>query len=106
MAWIFLIFAGIAEIVGVICLKLAEGFTRLKPTIAFIAVGGMSLYLLSLALRTIPIGTAYGIWTGIGSVGTVLAGMLFFKEPKDIKRLLLISCIIIGIIGLKVTSGH
>ncbi|MBN3525047.1 DMT family transporter [Paenibacillus apiarius] len=104
MNWIFLILAGFAEIGGVISLKKSDGFRKLAPTLCAIAFGGASFYLLSSSLRTIPIGTAYGIWTGIGSAGSVLAGMIFFKEPKEWKRLLFISLIVISLIGLKLST--
>ncbi len=104
MAWILLIIAGLCEIVGVISLKLTESFTKVKPTITCILFGGLSFYLLSSAVQTLPVGTAYAIWTGIGSAGSVLVGMLFFHESKDIIRILLISGIVISIIGLKVAA--
>lgn len=99
-----LIIAGLAEVGGVISLKLTEGFTKVKPFIACIIFGGLSFYLLSQSLQTLPIGIAYAIWTGIGSVGSVIIGMLFFNESKDIKRIMLISGIVISIIGLKLVA--
>ncbi|MBM7702406.1 DMT family transporter [Metabacillus iocasae] len=104
MAWITLILAGFCEVGLVIFLKLSDGFKRLWPSLGFILFGGLSFYLLSLSLVDLPIGTAYAIWTGIGSAGSVVVGMLFFKEPKDIKRILLILCIITGVVGLKLTA--
>ncbi|WP_078381614.1 DMT family transporter [Sutcliffiella halmapala] len=104
MAWIFLTIAGFCEIGAVLALKKAEGFKRLVPSISFIIVGMMSFYFLSLALTEIPMGTAYAIWTGIGSAGSVLLGMLLFKESKSVIRMLLLSFIIIGVVGLKITS--
>lgn len=105
MAWIFLLIAGFAEIGSVISLKLADGFKKFLPSMAVLFFGSLSFYFLSLSITVLPIGTAYAIWTGIGSVGSVLIGMIFFHEPKDIKRILLITCIIIGTIGIKLTSG-
>ncbi|MDT2047889.1 QacE family quaternary ammonium compound efflux SMR transporter [Priestia aryabhattai] len=104
MAWIALIGAGICEVGFVIFLKLSDGFKRLLPSIGFSVFSLASFYLLSLALREIPIGTAYSIWTGVGAVGSVLLGMFLFNEKKDWKRLLFISFIVIGVIGLKFTS--
>ncbi|PWW20294.1 quaternary ammonium compound-resistance protein SugE [Cytobacillus oceanisediminis] len=104
MAWMMLIIAGLAEIGGVISLKLTEGFTKIKPTISCLLFAGISFYLLSASVQTLPVGTAYAIWTGIGSAGSILIGMLFFKESKDIKRIILISGIVISIIGLKFVS--
>lgn len=104
MAWIYLIVAGFAEIIFVISLKYSQGFKRLKPSLICIIAMATSFYTLSLALLTIPIGTAYGIWTGIGSVGSVTAGMLFWGESREIKKIIFISCIFIGVIGLKITS--
>ncbi|WP_079526555.1 MULTISPECIES: DMT family transporter [Halobacillus] len=104
MSWIFLLFAGIGEMSGMLFLKLSEGFRRKIPTLLAIVSGGLSLYFLSLSLKDLPIGTAYGIWTGIGSVGTVLLGILLFKEKASVKRLFFISCIVIGVVGLKLVS--
>ncbi|RBP01151.1 multidrug efflux SMR transporter [Rossellomorea aquimaris] len=104
MAWIFLIFAGFSEVVMVTFMKLSEGYKKLAPSIVSFAAGGISFYLLSLSLLDIPVSTGYGIWTGIGSAGAVLVGMIFFRETKDIKRLFFISCIIGSIIGLKMVS--
>ncbi|MFX3623453.1 MAG: multidrug efflux SMR transporter [Ectobacillus sp.] len=106
MAWLFLLIAGFAEIGSVISLKLAEGFTKLLPSTACLLFGSLSFYFLSLSLTALPIGTAYAIWTGIGSVGSVLVGMAFFHERKDRKRIFLIICIIAGVIGVKITSGQ
>ena len=105
MAWIFLIIAGIAEISGVSFMKLSNGFTRLKSSIGVLLSAGLSFYFLSLALLTIPIGTAYAIWTGIGAAGSVIVGMLFFRESRNPKRILFIGCILIGVIGLRLTGN-
>ncbi|WP_028400167.1 DMT family transporter [Ectobacillus panaciterrae] len=106
MSWFFLLIAGFAEIGSVISLKLAEGFKHFLPSVACLVFGSLSFYFLSLSLTVLPIGPAYAIWTGIGSVGSVLVGMTFFNEPKDIKRIFLIICIIIGTVGVKITSGQ
>jgi quaternary ammonium compound-resistance protein SugE len=101
MAWLYLIMAGMAEVGWAIGLKFTEGFTRPLPSIATVATMVVSFYLLSQALRTLPIGTAYAVWTGIGAVGTALLGMAFFDEPRSVLRLLSILLIILGIIGLR-----
>ncbi len=105
MAWIVLLIAGLGEVGGVISLKLSEGFTKLKPSIFTILFGGLSFFMLSLALKVLPVGTAYAIWTGIGSAGSVLIGMYWFKEPKNRMQLFLITCIVISVIGLRVAEG-
>lgn len=104
MAWIFLTIAGICEIGAVASLKMAEGFKKILPSICFIVIGLSSFYFLSLALKEIPMSTAYAVWTGIGSAGSVLLGMIFFQESRDRIRIILLSFIIIGVIGLKISS--
>ncbi|QED49435.1 DMT family transporter [Cytobacillus dafuensis] len=104
MSWIFLLIAGIAEVGSVISLKQADGFKKLLPTISCVIFGSLSFYFLSLSLISLPVGTAYAIWTGIGSVGSVLAGMIFFKEPRSLIRIFLIMCIVTGVIGIKMTA--
>ncbi|BAU27886.1 quaternary ammonium compound-resistance protein SugE [Aneurinibacillus soli] len=106
MAWFFLLIAGFAEIGSVISLKLAEGFKNFSPSVACLLFGSVSFYFLSLSLTVLPVGTAYAIWTGIGSIGSVLVGMIFFNESKDRKRIVLIACITIGAVGVKITSGQ
>lgn len=104
MAWIYLIIAGIFEVVWAVALKYSQGFTRLKPSL--VTIGGMmvSFYLLALATKTLPIGTAYAIWTGIGALGTAILGMLIFHEPVTTLRILFLFLIFSGICGLKLTS--
>lgn len=92
------------EIAWAIGLKYSESFTKLYPSIATVILMILSFYFLSLALKSIPIGTAYAIWTGIGAIGTVIFGILFFNESYDIIRLLCIMLIIAGIVGLKIFS--
>ncbi|WP_236897108.1 DMT family transporter [Clostridium beijerinckii] len=106
MTWLMLIVAGLFETGWAIGLKYSEGFTRLIPSV--FAIIGMiaSFYFLSLALKSLPLGTAYAIWTGIGTVGTVALGIILFKEPVDIIRLICIGFIVIGIVGLKTVSSH
>lgn len=106
MAWLFLLIAGFAEVGSVISLKRAEGFTKWIPSAACLFFASISFYFLSLSLISLPVGTAYAIWTGIGSVGSVLAGMLFFNEPRSLRLALFIMFIITGSIGIKMTSGH
>jgi quaternary ammonium compound-resistance protein SugE len=102
--WIFLLIAGFAEIGSVISLKHAEGFKKIIPTVACIIFGSLSFYFLSLSLTSLPVGTAYSIWTGIGTIGSVLVGMTFFNEPKNLINGLMIIFIMIGVIGIKLTS--
>jgi quaternary ammonium compound-resistance protein SugE len=101
MDWLMLVLAGLLEIGWAIGLKYTEGFTRLLPSVATIAAMAASMTLLGLAARTLPIGTAYAVWTGIGTVGTALLGIALFGEPATFLRLLFVSLIVIGIGGLK-----
>lgn len=106
MEWLILIVAGILETGWAIGLKYSEGFTKLIPSI-FTVVGMIaSFYFLSLALKSLPLGTAYAVWTGVGTVGTVILGIILFKEPADIFRLICIGFIVVGIAGLKIVSPH
>jgi quaternary ammonium compound-resistance protein SugE len=104
MAWIYLIIAGIFEVIWAMGLKYSHGLTKLYPSL--ITLGGMiiSFYLLSLATKSLPIGTAYAIWTGIGALGTVLLGIILFNEPLNLLRVIFLGLILVGIIGLKLTS--
>lgn len=106
LAWFFLVIAGFAEVGSVISLKHAEGFKKFRPSVACLFFGILSFYFLSLALTSLPVGTAYAIWTGIGSAGSVIAGIIFFKEPRSFRLTLFIMCIIVGAVGIKMTSGH
>ncbi|MXQ52500.1 DMT family transporter [Shimazuella alba] len=105
MAWIYLIIAGLFEMGWAIGLKYTQSFTKLVPSIFTIICMIISLYLLSLSLKTLPIGTAYTIWTGIGAIGTVLFGMLFLGESREWIRIVFILFIVVGVVGLKVVSG-
>lgn len=106
MAWFVLIMAGLFEVGWAIGLKYTNGFTRPVPTLATVAAMAVSFALLGLALKSLPLGTAYAIWTGIGTVGTAILGMLLFHEPVEAARLVCIGLIVVGIIGLKlVTPG-
>nr|WP_304621521.1 quaternary ammonium compound efflux SMR transporter SugE [Rufibacter sp. XAAS-G3-1] len=100
-AWLYLIVAGICEIGWAIGLKYTEGFTKLWPTVITVVIMILSFVLLAQAMRTLPVGTAYASWTGIGAVGTVVLGMVLFNEPKDAVRLICIGLIIAGVLGLK-----
>lgn len=104
MYWLCLILAGLFEVGGIINLKLAEGFTKLKPTILFIVFLCLSFFFLSVSLIEIPISIGYGIWTGVGASGSVLLGMFLFKEPKNAKKLILVAGIIFSIVSLKLIS--
>ncbi|MCS7272901.1 MAG: multidrug efflux SMR transporter [Fimbriimonadales bacterium] len=104
MAWVYLVIAGLMEIVWATALKLSEGFTRLLPTVIALATAWASFWFLSLSARSIPIGTAYAVWVGIGAVGVALVGMVWFKESRDFWRLFFIGLIIVGVVGLKLVS--
>ena len=106
MSWTYLFIAGVFEIVWAIGLKYTQGFTRPLPSIITIAGMIVSFYFLSLATKVLPIGTAYAIWTGIGAVGAIILGVILFKEPFDLPRMLFMSLIVIGIIGLRFVSPH
>ena len=101
MEWIVLIIAGVFEVAFVVNMKLSDGFKNVKYTIFTIISACLSFFLLSLALKDIAVGTGYAVWTGIGAAGSVLIGMYFFKEKKSWKKLLFLSCIIFGVVGLK-----
>lgn len=105
MQWIFLFLAGILEMGWAIGLKFSDGFTRIVPSIFTILGMIFSFYFLSLSLKNLPLGTAYAIWTGIGTVGTVILGIIIFKEPISAARLICIGFILTGIIGLKIVSS-
>ncbi|KAA1037723.1 QacE family quaternary ammonium compound efflux SMR transporter [Macrococcus equipercicus] len=101
MSWITLIGAGIMEVLMVIALKNSNGFSNKKWSAIWFLLSLTSLFLLSLAIKEIPLGTAYGVWTGIGAMGSVVVGMLFFQEKVSLQKIILITLIIISIAGLK-----
>lgn len=101
MSWIYLIIAGLLEIGFTTCLKLSNNFTNLKWATGFLVCAVMSFVFLNKATATLPMGTAYAVWTGIGAVGTVLIGIFFFKEPAGFWRMFFISTLIFSILGLK-----
>ena len=105
MSWTILFLAGIFEIFWAVGLKYSDGFTKLFPTIFTIVTMIISFYLLSLALKALPIGTAYAVWVGIGTVGTVIAGIMLFGESMTLIRVISILFILLGIIGLKITTN-
>ncbi|MBX3714448.1 MAG: quaternary ammonium compound efflux SMR transporter SugE [Burkholderiales bacterium] len=104
MAWSILLLAGLAEVWWAVGLKYTDGFTRPLPTALTIAGMVVSVWLLAVALRTIPLGTGYAVWTGIGAVGTAIAGMVLFGESRDAARLACIALIVAGIAGLKLLT--
>ncbi len=103
-AWIYLILAGILEIGFASMLKLTENFTKLVPTLIFVVFAIGSFYSLTKAVNVIPIGTAYAVWTGIGVVGTIIIGIVFYKEPASAIRLVFLTTLVVSIIGLKFVS--
>lgn len=106
MAWVYLFIAGLIEVGWAIGLKYSEGFTKLIPTSLTIVGMTASYIFLAQALKTIPLGTGYAVWTGIGAVGTAILGILLFSESVHPVRILCIIIIIVGILGLKLSSGH
>lgn len=101
MSWILLTVSGLLEIAWAIGIKETQGFTRFWPSAYTLATMGVGFYLLSLAVRTLPIGTAYAVWVGIGAVGTAVVGMLFMGEPRTVLRLGSIALIVLGVVGLR-----
>ncbi len=104
MAWLILAIAGVFEVVWAIGLKYTDGFSRLWPSIGTGVAMVISVVMLSFALKSIPVGTGYAVWTGIGAVGTAILGILLFKEPATAARLVCIALIVSGIVGLKLVS--
>jgi quaternary ammonium compound-resistance protein SugE len=106
MAWTCLVIAGLMEVAWAIGLKYTEGWTKLYPSVVTAAAMIASFYFLSVAVKTLPIGTAYAVWTGIGTVGAAILGILIFGETREIGKIVCIVLIVAGIIGLKLTSTH
>ncbi len=104
MAWLIVIIAGLFEIGWAIGLKYTDGFTRLWPTIGTAASMLVSLGLLGVAMKTLPVGTAYAVWVGVGAVGTVILGIVLLDEPVNAARMISVALIIAGIVGLKLSS--
>jgi len=105
MNWIYLFIAGLFEIAWAIGLKYTDGWSRLWPSLITVVLMIASFYFLSLAVKSLPIGTAYAVWTGIGTVGAAILGMFLFDEPRDVVRIVCILLIVAGIVGLKFSSG-
>ena len=105
MSWIILFFAGLFEVGWAVGLKYTDGFTRPLPTVLTVGALVVSLGLLGLAMKELPLGTAYAIWTGVGAVGTVIAGIILFGESMALIRLLSVALIITGLVGLKVSAS-
>jgi quaternary ammonium compound-resistance protein SugE len=106
MAWIILVLAGLFEVGWAVGLKYTDGFTRLWPTVWTALAMVVSLWLLGTAMQTLPVGTAYSVWVGVGAVGTVLLGILLFGEPASAARLFSVALIIAGIVGLRIASSE
>ena len=104
MEWIYLVIAGFFEVGWAMGLKYSQGFTKILPSILTVIGMVASFYFLSLSLKSLPLGNAYAIWTGIGTVGTVILGIILFKEPFNVMRMICIVLIVIGIVGLKLIS--
>jgi quaternary ammonium compound-resistance protein SugE len=105
-AWLLLLAAGLLEIAWATGLRFTDGFARLAPTAVVLTIALLSFYLLAVAMRTIPMGTAYAVWSGIGATGVAVLGILWFKEPASLMRLAFIAMIVAGIIGLKWSAGN
>lgn len=104
MSWLILVLAGLCEVVWAIGLKYTEGFTRFWPSAITLIAMLVSVVLLGLAMKSIPVGTAYAVWTGIGTLGAVILGIYLFNEPATLARMLCLGLIVVGIIGLKAVS--
>jgi quaternary ammonium compound-resistance protein SugE len=106
MAWFLLVLAGLLEVGWAIGLKYTEGFARLPATVATVVAMLVSVGLLGLAARTLPIGTAYAAWVGIGAAGTAVLGIVLFEEPVSVARVACLTLLVAAVVGLKLTSGH
>jgi quaternary ammonium compound-resistance protein SugE len=104
MAWAILVVAGLLEMVWALLLKQSEGFTRPAPTIGFVISLVLSMALLAQALKTLPVGTAYAVWVGIGAAGTAIVGMIWLGEPRDTLKLVSLVMLIAGVIGLRISG--
>lgn len=106
MQWFYLILAGFFEVGWAVGLKFSDGFTKIIPSIFTVFTMAASLYFLSLSLKTLPLSSSYAIWTGIGTIGTVILGIIIFKEPISVVRIICVLFIVAGIIGLKLVSSN
>jgi len=104
MEWLILFLAGLAEAAWAICLKYTAGFTKPVPTLMTVSLMGVSFFLLAHALKSLPLGTAYAVWVGIGTVGTVIAGIILFDESRNLMRILCVMLIIVGVVGLRLVD--
>jgi quaternary ammonium compound-resistance protein SugE len=104
MAWVLLVIAGLLEVGWAIGLKYTEGFTRLWPSVGTLLAMVLSVVLLGLAMKSLPVGTAYAVWVGVGAVGTVILGIILFAEPVNMLRIVSVALIIAGIVGLKLAT--
>ncbi len=105
MAWLVLLLAGVLEVVWAVGLKYTDGFTRFVPSVITVTAMAVSVILLAYAMRTLPMGTAYAVWVGIGAVGAVIMGVLLFDEPVTLLRMASVGLVVAGIIGLKLASA-
>lgn len=106
MSWTYLLVAALFEIVWAVGLEYTEGFTRPVPSVLTVGAMIVSMGLLAQAVKTLPIGTAYAVWTGVGAAGTAVAGILLFGEPRNLTRFLFIGFIIVGVVGLQLSTGN
>jgi len=106
MAWFLLFIAGLLEMVWALLLKQSEGFSRPLPTAGFVISLFFSMFLLAQSLKTLPVGSAYAVWTGIGAAGTAIVGMLWLGETRDVVKLISLVLLLAGIVGLRLTSTH
>jgi len=104
MSWAILVIAGLFEVGWAIGLKYTDGFTRLWPTVGTVLAMIISLWLLGIAMKSLPVGTAYSVWVGVGAVGTVTLGIVLLGEPMNLARLLSVTLIVAGIVGLKIST--
>lgn len=104
MAWVYLLVAAVFEIQWAVTMKYTEGFSRLWPSVACVAGMVVSVYFLALAQRTLPVGTSYAVWTGLGAAGTAVCGMILFNESRDVLRVLCLLLIVAGVFGLKLLT--
>ncbi len=106
MAWVLLVIAGLFEMAFAVSLKFSDGFSRLVPTVLFVVFATASFGLLSIALRDLPVGTAYAVWTGIGAAGTAIVGMVFLGDAASAIRITSVVLIVAGVVGLNLAGGH
>jgi len=103
-AWLLILISGLLEIAFSVSMKLSDSYTRLVPSVVSVLAAILSVWLMSLTLRVLPVGTAYAVWAGIGAAGTAVAGMLFFQEPASLARISCIGLVVAGIVGLQLQA--